>query len=141
MTDARRRPYVKLYRGEKSADLSWQSNSLEESADGPVCGAEYPLIAPGTRTLLCVAAKIYRHPGLPDHPWKCQLEFSDGLDELPHLFGFLNLGTGPKPHAGRTSRYWAAWCLANGGPPKKRQTMSSRSALSRDRRRARFRRM
>lgn len=96
-----------------------------DERDGPICEAEYPLIKPGRYTLLCVAAKIYRHPGLPDHPWKAQLEFKDGFGEL-HIFGFLHLGNGKEMHAGRTSKYWQAWCLANGGPPGKRQVMSAR---------------
>jgi hypothetical protein len=93
--------------------------------EGPVCDAEYPLISPGKRTLLCVEAKVYRHPRLPDHPWKCQLKFTDGFGEL-EIYGFLHLGSGPKMHAGRTSKYWKAWCIANGGPPRKRQVMSAR---------------
>src|SRR5690348_11535018 len=98
----------------------------DNECDGPVCGAEYPLVDPGERVLRCLAAKVYRHPGLPDHPWKCQLEFSDGFDG-PRLFGFYHLGVNPKPHAGRTSRYWKAWHIANGGPPRRRQTMSART--------------
>jgi hypothetical protein len=72
-----------------------------------------------------VNAKVYRHPGLPDKPHKCQLEFRDGFGEIT-VFGFFHLGTKAKAHAGRTSRYWAAWCMANGGPPRKRQVMSER---------------
>jgi hypothetical protein len=96
-----------------------------ERAEAPICDAEYPLVAPGRRTLQCVGARIYRHCGLPDKPWKAELEFCDGFGELS-IFGFCHLGCGEKPHAGRTSRYWSAWTLANGGPPRKRQTMSAR---------------
>jgi hypothetical protein len=95
-----------------------------ERDESPVCGAEYPLVSEGKRSLLCVAARVYRHPGLKDRPWKAELEFLDGDYRV---FGYLHLGFGEKPHAGRTSRYWAAWCLANNGqPPRKRQLMSAR---------------
>jgi len=97
-----------------------------ESDDVPICGAEYPLVAEGIRELRCIDARIYRHPGLPDRPWKCQLEFAAGFGECPNLFGFLHLGTKEKPDAGRARRYWRCWCLANQGPPKKRQKMSPR---------------
>jgi hypothetical protein len=95
-------------------------------AEAPVCDVEYPLVAPGRRTLQCVGARIYRHSGLPDKPWKCELRFADGFGEL-EIFGFFHLGTGDKPHAGRKGRYWGAWTLANGAPPRKRQTMSPRA--------------
>ncbi len=96
-----------------------------QSAGAPICGAEYPLVAPGRLTLQCVGARIYRHAGLPDSPWKCELQFRDGFGELS-IFGFFHLGCGDESHAGRTSRYWSAWTLANGGPPRKRQVMSPR---------------
>ena len=105
--------------------------AVETSADtcttGPVCDVEYPLIDEGTYDLQCVSAHVYRHPGLPDRPWKAQLEFRDGFDEHPSVFAFFHLGCGRKPHAGRMSRYWHAWCIANAGPPRKRQTMSARA--------------
>jgi hypothetical protein len=94
-------------------------------SNAPVCGAEYPLVDPGERILLCTGAKIYRHPGIQDKPWKCELRFQDGSDYLT-IFHYLHLGFGECAHAGRKSNYWAAWCIANGGPPKKRQVMSER---------------
>lgn len=101
-----------------------ESEAHEREA-APVAGAEYPLIAEGERVLLCTGARTYRHAGLPDSPWKCELKFVDGFGEF-EVYGFLHLGCREKPHAGRTSRYWAAWHCANGGPPHKRQVMSAR---------------
>jgi hypothetical protein len=110
-------------------DAKPATTSTEESSDcaGPVCDAEYPLITPGEYTFRCVNARIYRHPGLPGKPWKCELTFRDGFNAQPPIFGFLNLGSGDAPHGGRTSHYWDAWSLANGGQgPTKRQVMSAR---------------
>ena len=38
----------------------------------------------------------------------CRLEF-ELMTVEGRVFGFLNLGNGPKPKAGRRSRYWRAW--------------------------------
>ena len=86
-------------------------------------GAEYARIAPGKYSAQCVHAKIYRDPGF--RTWKALLRFRliEGGQEI---YGFLNLGRGPTPHAGRRSRYWQAWTLASGAPPRKRQTMTAR---------------
>jgi hypothetical protein len=44
------------------------------------------------------------------------------------IYGFLNLGDG-KRCPGRRSRYWKAWTKANGAPPRRGQTMTSRIFL------------
>jgi hypothetical protein len=49
----------------------------------------------------------------------CQL-----VCEQAQVCGFLNLGNGDKPHAGRGSRYWRVWVMANGAQPRKRQVLS-----------------
>ena len=86
-------------------------------------GAEYAKIGPGTYSAQCVHCKIYRDPGF--RSWKALLRFKL-LDDGQEVFGFFNLGTGENPHAGRRSRYWHAWTLANGAVPRKRQSMSAR---------------
>lgn len=86
-------------------------------------GAEYARIKPGQYSAQCVHAKVYRDPGF--RSWKALLRFRliAGGQEV---YGFLHLGTGESPHAGRRSRYWEAWTLANGAAPRKRQTMTAR---------------
>jgi hypothetical protein len=86
-------------------------------------GAEYVRIAPGKYSAQCVHAKIYRDPGF--RTWKALLRFRliEGGQEV---YGFLNLGSGESAHAGRRSRYWEAWTLANGAAPRKRQAMTAR---------------
>ena len=48
------------------------------------------------------------------------------IDPEREVYGFLNLGTAEKPEAGRGSKYWRAWVIANGDMPKKRQVLSVR---------------
>ena len=86
-------------------------------------GTEYARLKPGKYSAQCVHAKVYFDPGF--RTWKALLRFrlTDGGVEV---YGFFNLGRGEKPHAGRRSRYWEAWTLANGAPPRKRQTMTAR---------------
>lgn len=86
-------------------------------------GTEYARIKPGEYAAQCVHAKVYRDPGF--RTWKALLRFRliDGGQEV---YGFLNLGRGESPRAGRRSRYWEVWTLANGAPPRKRQTMTAR---------------
>jgi hypothetical protein len=86
-------------------------------------GAEYPRIEPGRYSAQCVHAKVYFDPGF--RTWKALLRYRliDGGQEV---YGFFNLGRGESPNAGRRSRYWKAWTLANGEPPGKRQIMTAR---------------
>jgi hypothetical protein len=91
---------------------------------GPVFeGKEYARIEPGEYAAQCAHAKVYRDPGF--RTWKALLRFRliDGGQEI---YGFYNMGRGESPHAGRRSRYWAAWTLANGAPPRRGQTMTPR---------------
>jgi hypothetical protein len=48
------------------------------------------------------------------------------LEGEKEVYGFFNLGRGAKPKAGRRSRFFEAWTMANGGAPRKRQTMTAR---------------
>jgi hypothetical protein len=51
-------------------------------------------------------------------------------DPEREIYGFLNLGTEAKPTAGRGSKYWRAWVIANGELPRKRQVLSVRTFVN-----------
>jgi hypothetical protein len=92
--------------------------------DAPVFeGTEYARINPGEYSAQCVHAKIYRDPGF--RAWKALLRFRL-FDLGEEVYGFFHLGRGERPRAGRRSRYWGAWIIANGAAPRKRQTMTPR---------------
>lgn len=75
--------------------------------DGPICDSDpYPRYEPGDYEVRCLEAKIY-----PDPRFRRLV---------------CRLGPGPKPQAGRGSKYWRAWVIANGEMPKKRQVLSVR---------------
>jgi len=86
-------------------------------------GGEYARIRSGEYDAQCVFARSYHDPGF--RAWKTLLRFRI-IDSGQEVCGFFNLGRRPKPHVGRRSRYWAAWTLANGAPPRKRQVMTAR---------------
>jgi|ERR1019366_8374788 hypothetical protein len=83
-------------------------------------------IAPGNYPAFSHRAKIYRDPMFKR--WSCAVAFSitdDSLTQtIARLAWFLNLGRGETPHAGRRSKFWAAYCLANGGHPPTRADRS-----------------
>jgi hypothetical protein len=92
--------------------------------DAPVFeGVEYARIKPGQYSGQCVYFKVYYDRGFKR--WTAMLRFQL-IDEEEEIYGFLNLGRRERPHAGRRSRYWAEWTLANGATPRKRQEMSPR---------------
>jgi hypothetical protein len=86
-------------------------------------GAEYPFVDPGR-----YQAVFKRWQG-PEwvflyHRWSLRLEFQL-LSEDVRVSAFFNMGKDEKgPQIGRRSRYFAAWSIANGGMPTKRQEMS-----------------
>ena len=90
----------------------------------PICNDEqYPRYEPGNYEVRCISAEVYRDPRF--RCWKCRLE-CHFLTERAVVSGFLNLGTGDKPGAGRGSEYRRVWIMANGAQPKKRQVLSAR---------------
>jgi hypothetical protein len=98
--------------------------TTNRSSPEPVCDVDpYPRYAPGVYEVRCVRARVYRDPQFKC--WKCLVEFQFLNDEAK-VVGFFNMGTGEKPKAGRRSRYYAAWVMANGEMPKKRQVVSCR---------------
>lgn len=97
-----------------------EPTSLEPvSAHGP-----YPRYEPGEYEAECVSASIRRDPQF--RTWKADLRFCLLPDGEP-IWGFLNLGRGEKPHAGRRSEYWRVWVIANGAQPLRRQTLTVRA--------------
>jgi len=87
-------------------------------------------IEPGIYPAFSQCAKIYRDPMFKR--WVCAVAFSltdDSLTQtIARLSWFLNLGRGETPHAGRRSKFWAAYCFANGGhlPSRADRSLSPR---------------
>ncbi len=94
--------------------------------DPEVTWKTYDHIAPGTYPAYSRSARIVRDSHYKR--WLCLVQFDildDALvDSIAQLAWFLNLGHGEKPHAGRRSKYWSAWCLANGGHPLRNARLS-----------------
>jgi hypothetical protein len=91
---------------------------------GPVCDEDpYPRYPAGTYQAQCVSGSIYRDRQF--RAWKAALKFHL-LPDVGPVWGFLHMGRGERPSAGRRSDYWRAWVIANGGPPRRRQTLSVR---------------
>jgi len=96
---------------------------------GPVCEENpYPLLQAGKYEAQCVHSCLYRD--LQFRRWTALLRFqllaSGSLTSLGPVCAFLNLGNREKSKAGRRSRYWRAWVIANGEQPRKRQVLSPR---------------
>jgi hypothetical protein len=90
----------------------------------PICCADiYPRYPPGEYQVLCLTATTYQDPRF--RCWKCRLE-CQFLTEREKVSGFLNLGDGQKPNAGRGSEYRRVWVMANGAQPRRRQVLSKR---------------
>jgi hypothetical protein len=90
----------------------------------PVAAAEArPLYSSGIYEVRCNKTVTYLDPGYHRVVTllRCHLL---GRDEP--VVAFLNRGAGETAKMGRRSNYWKAWCLANGGPPRKGQVMSKR---------------
>src|SRR5215469_2366539 len=91
-------------------------------------GPDYPRYPPGIYDVRC------NHIHGPEwlinrHRWSIRLE-CNFLTEEGSVSGFLNLGNDPdKVHAGRGSRYFKVWCMANGGLPRKGQRMDPKIFL------------
>lgn len=87
-------------------------------------GAEYQRIPPGRNNAVAVRVQgpewVYAYKR-----WSLMVEF-ELLGESPmvRVCAFFNMGRDErKPKAGRRSRYYAAWTIANGEPPRKKQAM------------------
>lgn len=83
-------------------------------------------IEPGQYRAWSRSAKVYRDSCFKR--WVCAVQF-DVLDDsctcvLARLSWFLNLGSKDQSCAGRRTKYWRGWVLANGGPPKRGDRLS-----------------
>jgi hypothetical protein len=93
--------------------------------DGPTLKPQqrFPHLRPGEREMICTEARMYRDPGF--NAWKVRLRFADEWTS-DVVFGFLHLGRGSKPEVGKRSKYYAAWIMASGGPPRRKDRLSPR---------------
>lgn len=100
--------------------------TFPSAAEPQITFHSYDHIAPGTYQAFSRAAKVYRDPVFKR--WTCVVWFDvlDGslINVITQLAWFLNLGTGDKPHAGRRSNFWSAWCAGNGTVPKRGDRMT-----------------
>jgi hypothetical protein len=85
-------------------------------------GVEYPRVRPGNYQAVCVGWQgpeyVYEY-----RRWSLRLEFCL-FDDGTRVSTFLNFGNGSRPEVpGQRSRFFKEWCLANGGPPKKGETL------------------
>jgi hypothetical protein len=104
------------------SSIAIDKNRLHPASEGPMCEDDpYPHYPPGIYEVCCFEAKIYRDPRF--RSWKCRLG-CHFLTEPDQVSGFLNMGVGEKPKAGRGSNYRRVWIMANGESPRKRQTLS-----------------
>jgi hypothetical protein len=88
-------------------------------------GAEYPRVAEGRYT--AVASRIQGPEWVRRYGrWSLMVEFDLlGESESVGVCIFFNMGTNrAQPKAGRHSRYFKAWTLANGDLPRRGQAMS-----------------
>jgi len=94
------------------------------SKDGPGLvweGADIPRISPGDYQAVCIGwqgpewCRAFRR-------WSLRLEFAL-VEDGTAISGFFNFGDDPVKAPGRRSRFYAAWCLANGELPRRGQKM------------------
>lgn len=90
-----------------------------------IAGDVYPRYTPGEYEVRCNKVVEYEDPGY--HRMVLMLKCSI-LGTTSEVVAFVNMGKpGEVVKKFRIrSEFYRVWCLANGGPPKKRQTMSRR---------------
>jgi hypothetical protein len=94
---------------------------VDDGGESPICEeAPYPRLKPGEYSARCVEAKVYLEKRF--RRWVCRVKYWI-IPEGPHVYGFLNLGCGEKPRAGRGSEYRRVWIEANGDAPHRRQKL------------------
>ena len=89
---------------------------------------EYPRLTPGEYSAYCKWAEWYWEPGY--QRWTCLIHWeilvAGGECALATVPQWFNGGNGKKPRAGRRANYFAEWVKANGGPPARKDRLSSR---------------
>jgi hypothetical protein len=108
-------------RCKKGADMA------SGSKDGPSLrweGADLPRVSPGDYQAVCVG---WQGPEwvLEYRRWSLRLEFSLLAEGIP-VSAFFNFGSdSTEPHPqGRRSKFYRAWCIANGEAPRKGQQVT-----------------
>ncbi len=89
------------------------------SSGGPdpiCCDDAFPRYLPGDYDVRCSAVHVYRDPRFKR--WVCRLD-CHFVTEKAKVCGFLNMGTGENPSAGRGSEYWRVWVMAKGEQPRR----------------------
>jgi hypothetical protein len=83
-------------------------------------------IEPGEYKARSRSAKLYQDGYF--QRWVCAVQFdilNDSLiDVIARLTWYLNLSSKDGPRVGRRGKYWNAWIMANGGPPKRSDRLS-----------------
>jgi hypothetical protein len=110
-------------------DIDTPSGLVPVAEDDP-----YPRYPPGWYIAECVGGVIYFDPRF--NAIKCRLDFKllfPDASRFPNeeitgkpISAFFHLGRGKNSRAGRGSRYYRAWAIANSAPPRKRQALSLR---------------
>lgn len=96
----------------------------QHSAPAPTFNHDpYPRYKAGEYLAIVLDAKISRVKVFQG--WKCVLRLRL-VDTDGEVYAFLNMGRGADPVAGRNSKYFRTWTMANGSQPKKRQQLSER---------------
>lgn len=94
-----------------------------EDVSGPVWdGDKYARIPPGIYQGICTG---WQGPDwvIPFQRWSLRLNFAL-LDGETEVSAFLNMGNDPKQKSyGTRSKFYAAWCCANGERPRKGQRL------------------
>jgi hypothetical protein len=104
------------------------NQTADASGPDPICeDAVYPRYPPGEYDVRCCRVHVYRDPRFKR--WVCRLD-CHFLTERAEVVGFLNMGNGESPTAGRGSEYWRVWVLASGEQPRRRR-MPKRTFIGR----------
>lgn len=83
----------------------------------PICADDaFPRYPPGDYDVRCAGVRIYRDPRF--RRWVCRVD-CHFLTERAEVCGFLNMGVGENPSAGRGSEYWRVWVMAKGEQPRR----------------------
>lgn len=90
-------------------------NELE--GPDPICPDNpYPVFTPGEYDVLCYGVSVYPDPRFKR--WVCRLD-CQFLTEKVKVCGFLNMGIGASPSAGRGSDYWRLWVMTTNQQPRR----------------------
>jgi hypothetical protein len=105
----------------------------QRNAETEIIWRHYDRLEPGEYLCYCTNALRYFDKHFRRHT--CLLvwdAFSPALEKVGQVRWWINLGSGVKPKASRTGRYWKEWIRANNDlPPKRNDQLSPRIFLHR----------